>query len=413
MIFLKIKNILAAIFLGLSASAIAVDLPDYYTAGFFTRGINEAAYVDQGGIIDPFWIPVKNWSFIPRVTIEASGDDNYFLENEGTQKTTIINFIPGALLVVGRPEFSHLYVDVGASIPIVQDAIATDDDPGFFGKVGGVYQTGKSKISGQIGYRNLNRENRLVGERMREQNLTGGVSVEHRVSQKTSLGLLGTVEFNEFDKDLYENYQRYYGAGRVYYRVTSKSEMFIQAGAGRDLMDRSANNHFGGARFRDLSIGMRGKPTPKTSVSGRVGYQQRQHDDGQVKDVNTWVAALGADVVPFGLTRFTAHVIADVRPDVTGTSGSISDQRLSLGVNRRLFTERLRGNASVQFGQQSYFGVGNSWPSDYWGYTLGFDWWTLHNLSFGGNYSYIERDSNVSSSAYDSGRWSLRMSWNY
>src|SRR6056297_3330573 len=98
--------------------ASGLDRPDYYTAGFYTRGSDEVTYVDQGGVIDPFWIPVGDLVLIPRVTLEVSGDDNYFLNSTNETDTTQVRLMPGALLMYGRPEHNHLYLDTGADIPI-------------------------------------------------------------------------------------------------------------------------------------------------------------------------------------------------------------------------------------------------------------------------------------------------------
>jgi hypothetical protein len=391
--------------------------PDYYTSGFYTRGVDEVSFVDQGGVIDPFYIPAREWTLIPRVTLEASGDDNYFLDEKGDeQSSTAINLIPGALLTYGRPGHNHLFADFGVNIPLAQDSEKIEDEPSFMGRVGGVYGTGKTTVSGRAGYKREDSVNTLAGSRLLSENYSTTLGVEHRLSDKTSVGVHGTADFNKYDDDSYQDYQRYYGAGRIYRRLTAKSDIFVQAGAGRDEVDQTSENQTSGARFYDLSVGMRGKPSPKTSVSGSVGYRMRTHDDDQYDDVQSWIASLGADVTPFGLSRFSVELESDIRPDITGDSGSASDQRLTLGVDRRLFTERLRGNASVYFGELNYYGAENRLGSDYWGYSLGIDWWTRRNISFGAGYSYLGRDSTGYSSynrSYDAGRWFLRMSWNY
>lgn len=403
---------MAASVAGLFSVAYAVDRPNYYTSGFYTRGVDEAAYVDQGGVIDPFYVPVRQWTLVPRVTLEASGEDNYYMDDDGGEDLTSLNLIPGLLLIAGRPEFNHLYADLGASVPLVQSGVDAEDKPSFFGTFGGVYKTGKSLVSASAGYRRNENANLLTGERMLERNVTGTLGLEHRLSFKTSVGVNGTVEFHNYDSDSYSNYRRYYGAGRIYRRLTAKSEVFLQAGAGRDVMDRNENNSSGGARFTDLSVGLRGKPSPKTSVSGSVGYRNRVHDNSEFDDVNSWIASIGADATPFGLSRFSVDLVSDIRPDVTGASGSAGDNRVTFGWGRRLFSERLRGSASVQFGTVDYYGEDRRYDADYWGYSLGLDWWTRHNLSFGGAYSYTQREG-YGQSSYDSGRWSLRMSWNY
>jgi hypothetical protein len=100
-------------------------------------------------------------------------------------------------------------------------------------------------------------------------------------------------------------------------------------------------------------------------------------------------------------------------------------------VSRRLFIERLRGNASVTYGRTAYStgrtesGLEDSTVYDgrsdnYWGFSLGADWWTRERFSLGLAYSYMNRDGSQNGSSaeqeatsYEYGRWTLRASWNY
>ncbi len=387
--------------------ASGLDRPDYYTAGFYTRGSDEVTYVDQGGVIDPFWIPVGDLVLIPRVTLEVSGDDNYFLNSTNETDTTQVRLMPGALLMYGRPEHNHLYLDTGADIPI-DDSV--NGKTSLFAKLGGVYQTGKSKINGSAGYRQMDEGNQLVGRRLRSENLLLNAGAEYRLSMKTSLGAQGYASFNRYDDSDYTDYHRYYGAGRIHYQLTCKTDLYIQAGGGVDRRDRDQMTNTSDADFQDISIGMRGKPSPKTSVNGSIGFRFRQHDDPAMDDVNTWIANFGASVTPFGLSVFGLELSADGYPDVTGNAGTLMNKRAMFSVNRRLFTERLRGHAAMQFGVLESYTTGSPDESDYWGYTVGLDWWTRHNLSFGADYSYSSNGGDLS---YDTSRWSVRMSWNY
>jgi hypothetical protein len=387
--------------------------PDYYTSGFYTRGSDAAMYIDQGGVLDPFYIPMQEWSFIPRVTLAATKDDNYFMTQDNQESGTSIDLIPGALLMYGRPDHNHLYVDAGVAIPVAQSG-AADKQNAYFVTAGGVKATGMSEVYGRVGHRRMENEDVVIGERIVEEDYTGDVGVEHRISTKSSLGANGQVELHDYGSDEYLNYNRYYGAGRFYHRMTEKSEWFLQAGAGMDDLDEELAGVYSDATFYDLSVGMRGKPSPKTAVSGRVGYRWRTFDDTSISDVSGWIANIGAEATPFGFSRFYTELLSDIRPDITKAGDSVIDKRWTTGVNRRLFTERLRGDASVLFGNVEEYGPNSSSDYDYWGYALWLDYWTRWNLSFGAGYSYTEKlSSSGSSSAYEAGQFMLRMSWNY
>lgn len=412
--FQKSKQFVVMKILCLFVAADASARPDYYTAGFYTRGSDAAFYMDQGGVLDPFYIPAKNWTLIPRVTLEYTQDDDFFMVQGNGQKRTSLNLIPGALLIYGRPEHNHLYTDASVSLPLSQSGSTSRNGMSYAITLGGVKKTGKSQVYGRVGHRRLESEDTVIGDWVIHQDYVGNIGLDHRISSKSGVGLNGSVEFNEFGNEGYLNYNRYYGAGRFYHRMTAKSQWFLQGGIGRDDLASALKGVYSDASFYDVSAGMRGKPSPKTTVSGRVGYRWRGYDDATIGDRASWIANLGIENTPFGFSTFSAELLADIRPDVTATGDSIVDKRLTVGVNRRLFSERLRGDASVLLGTADYYGPGGRKQDEYRGFNLGIDWWTRWNCSVGAAYSYTERWSVTGGGpSYEYGQWSLRISWNY
>lgn len=407
---------------------------DSYDAGFYTRGIEAAYYMDQGGdILDPFYIPAKKAAILPRVSLAVSHEDNIFLSPDDTESGTSVRLVPGLLALWGRPVENHVFADYSASLPVYESEDELDDKPSHLLRLGVVYRTGKSQVSGQVGYRRLEEADVVLGERIVTEDLFGDLSMEYRVTGKSSAGLLGRVERHEFDSDAYADYDRYYGAGRYYRRITPKSQGFFQAGIGRDDPLRSGDDDIA-ADFYDLSLGVRGKQSPKFAMSGRAGYMWRSYDDENRNDFGNWIASLRAESTPFGLTTFTGELAADIRPAVDTTAYDVVDQAVVLGASRRLFVERLRGNASVTVGRIEYSGPSSPGPEnpgadssvydgrrdDYWGFTLGVDWWSKEQFSVGAAYSYTERDGSRNGSgeeqagtSYEYARWTLRASWNY
>jgi hypothetical protein len=415
-----------------AAPATGLAVGDSFENGFYTRGLEAASYLDQGGALyDPFYLPAKNWSFLPRVTLAVTHDDNVFLDSAEGTNNTAVTLAPGLLAVWGRPANSHVFADYGIRIPLYESEGELDDRPSHMLRLGVVYRTGKSQVNAQAGFRHAEEADEVLGARVTKQNLTGDVGVEHRVNGKSSLGLQARVERHEFDEDRYLDYDRYYGAARYYRRLTPKSQGFVQAGLGRDeplQSDRAAS----AADFHDLSLGIRGKPTAKLSTSGRLGYMWRRYDDESRPGYDNWIAALQASSSPFGLTTLSVELAADIRPAVDADGLDVANRSVVLGAHRRLFVERLRGNASFTAGQSEYSGrpadsvdPGAARPrdgrtDDYWGFSLGVDWWARRNFSLGLAYSYTRRDGSRGededaqrSTSYETGRWTLRASWNY
>jgi hypothetical protein len=411
------------------APATGWAVTDNYSSGFYTRGVDAAAYIDQGGaILDPFYVPAKDLSFLPRISLEVVQEDNIFLDPVDPKQGTSIRLVPGLMGIWGRPGNNHVYADYGLILPIYESTQDLNSDPSHLLRLGTVYRTGKSQAQAELGYR-LSQDNidTVVGARVGQQDYFGDLNLETRISGKSSVGAVGRVEGHDYDDASYGDYNRYYGGGRLYHRITPKSEGFVQAGVGRDdPWDQAYAAN--AADFYDLSIGLRGKQSPKFSSSGRVGYEWRRYDVDSRDNFEHWIASLQADSNPFGLTTFSGEVYADVRPAIDVAGVDTIDQGVVGRINRRLFIERLRGNASATFGQIDYYGSGtgenglvyDGRTDDYWGFTLGVDWWTKERFSIGLAYSYMRRDGSQNGDAaaqdatsYDYGRWNLRASWNY
>ncbi len=402
---------------------------DALANGFYSRGVEMAAYMDQGSVLgDPFYITAPTGALLPRVTLTITHEDNVFLDPDEQTEGTTIRLVPGVLGIWGRPADNHVYVDYGVSIPIHDSEQDVDDTPAHMLKLGVVYRTGKSQAQGQVGYRRQEDLDLVAGARLAKQDYLAELSLEHRISGKSSLGLVGRAERHDFEADRYLDYDRYYGAGRLYHRATAKSEMFVQGGIGRDE-PRRAGDSLNAADFHDFSLGVRGKQSPKFHTTGRVGYMWRTYDDRDREDYGNWIASLAAETSPFGLTTFRGELYADIRPAIDAHGLDTVDQGGTLSVERRLFIERLRGNASLTAGRVEYSGhphaaesewVRDGRTDDYWGFSVGVDWWTRQRFSVGLAYSRMQRDGSQGGGAaaedatsYEYGRWTLRASWNY
>ena len=420
---------------GLAAPAACFAVSDNFASGFYTRGVDAAAYIDQGGaVIDPFYVPVQRLFLLPRVSLAVSHEDNVFLDPVEETRGTSVDLAPGLLAIWGRPGDNHVYADYGLNIPIYESVNELNPDPSHMLRLGSVYSTGKSSVQGELGYRILEEDvDATVGARVTKQDLFGNLNAEHRISGKSSVGGVGRVEVHLFDDDQYGDYNRYYGGGRLYHRITPKSHGFVQAGLGRDDPQDEAFDA-NGADFYDLSLGVRGKQSPKFNSSGRVGYMWRTYDEESRENYGNWIASLRAESNPFGLTLFTGELYADIRPSIDANGIDTLDQGVVLTAARRMFIERLRGNVSVTVGQIDYSGqsqagtgaegqdplVYGGRSDTYWGFSLGVDWWTKSQFSIGLAYSYMNREGSQSgdqaaqeATSYEAGRFTLRASWNY
>ena len=412
---------------------------DAYTSGFYTRGMEATDFMDRDdSILAPFYQPLpRRWALLPRITVTASYEDNPTLSTDDPEDTTTVYVVPGLMLVYGQRQRNHLYLDGGLIIPVHTQSGDVSEEVSYLLAAGGVFRFGKSSLSSRLGYRQMENVDTLVGARMVRRDYTGSLSGERRVSRKFSVGAMANAIRFDFDDDArYTDYWRYYGAGQVYYQLNPRNDVYLQGGMGQDRMDGSDAAQLGDADFHDVSIGLRGRQTPKTTLAGRLGYRWREARNVDGLSSDHYIAALEASTSPMGVSVFRAEWQADIRPAVSSIGFSTVDQRGTFAVHRRVVTDRLRGQASLFVGQVDYTGPAESGDGraaeggvvpvydgrqdQYWGYSLGLDWWTHYNFSFGISYSYFENDGARNGSgdvqaltSYDSSRWGLRASWNY
>ena len=409
---------------------------DAYAPGFHTRGVDAGIYVDrEDSDFAPFYMPLgPRWVLLPRITVSAALEDNPTLSSGPTERAETVYVVPGLMLLYGRPERNHVYADAGMILPVHSSDATLDEKPSYLLVMGGWYRTGRSSVHARAGYRRLESVDTLVGARIAKVVYTGDANLEYRISSKTSAGLLGSVAFHDYEENRYIDYRRYYGGTRFYHRITPKSDGFVQLGIGHDDLQQQQTGRLGDADFYDVSIGLRGKQSTKTHISGRLGYRWRRPVDDDLEDVNHYIASVRAETTPFGLTTFSGELLTDIRPSSTDAGTVTVEQRATAGVSRRLISERIRGQAYLFYGLVDYYGeegrpveiredrplVIDGREDYYWGYSLGLSWWLQHNISIGVSYSYFENVGNHGGTAaeqaqasYTAGRWALRASWNY
>lgn len=405
-----------------------------YGEAFYTRGIETAFLLDQGDPVqDPFYLPVRrHFSVIPRISLVATREDNLFLTAEDSEASTVIELAPGVLVVLGRPERRHVYIDYGLKIRIYDSSGQLDDPPSHYVMLGTVYQTARSKLDGHLGYRLFENTDTTIGARVRKEDYLVGAGVDYRLSGKTMVGGKGEWQRHLYSDSGYTDYDRLYAAARLYYDLSVQSQVYVQAGAGQDRFPERSEHQVGDADFHDVSLGIRGKLTPKTSASGDVGSQRRTYLDKRIPEVVNWIGDLRAEVNPFGFATFWGEVSAAIRPAVERTGFAMHDQRFTLGVSRRVISDRWRGNASVFSGRTTYSGneqigmesagsrMQDGREDEYWGFSTGLAWSTRYNLSLAVQYDYTARESLRQDTAdeslandFEAGRWTLRASWNF
>ncbi len=176
---------LVAAWLATSGTALAADR---YGDGFYTRGVEAAMYMDQGdAVLDPFYVPAKKWAFLPRTTPTLT-QDNLFLDPDepregnsrpGWRRACWPSGPAGGQSCVRRLRVEH------SGPPERTGTGRPPEPPAAAGR--GLW-TGKSQANLQGGFLAHGGVDAELGARVAKLDLFADLSVEHRVSGKSSLG---------------------------------------------------------------------------------------------------------------------------------------------------------------------------------------------------------------------------------
>lgn len=398
-----------------------------YSSGFYTRGLETGTYLDQGsGIINPFYMPVQNWAVVPRVSVTVTHDNNIFLSADDPEESTTVAVIPGLLMLYGRPDHNHLYLDGSIKFKPYDSSGNLEGLNDRLLTLGAARITPRSSMTASAGYRYTESADTLVGQRIVKEDFIVEAGAEQKLTGKSSGGLSASSEWNDYEDPELIDYQRLAADLRLYHQSTPNSDLFLAFGVGQD--DSDADDELGDFEFFNVSLGFRGRQTPKVTIDGSVGYEWRERTDKSDDDtVEDWIASLGLNYKPTGYLMLYANADSKIRPAVNSLGQSTIDQRYTLGMTRRIFSERLRGNASAFIGHVEYAGTApvdlqrnQGREDDYWGYNLGLDYYAADQLSIGIAYSYFDNEGlkqaseeERQSATYDAGQWVLRLSWNY
>ena len=361
-------------------------------------------------------------------------DDNVNLSSDSRKGEGYATFAPGAKLLYGNERRNYVYLDYTADF----STLSTPGEGTLFGQTAtlfGHYETTRSQATLWHRYREVNDLDTALGARISKTENFSFANLDHRVSTKTTVGALVSHELHNFDDPEYSDYRQYEGAGRLYWSTTPRTELYGEARHGWVDVDHDGGD-YGSAQFTEGSIGIRGKPRPRLTTTGQVGYQHRTFDDSRIKPFSHWVGGGKVEAKPFEFFQTWLGVWCAIRPAANAPGISLIETRIEPGISRRLWTDRLVGSLSGVVGFVDYRGTSDPDAREdqtdarvydgrrdtFWGYTLNVDWWFAKYWSMGVGYSYIRNESDVDSrqrvgqvperASYDGGRWMARASFN-
>jgi len=435
-----LAGVLLVSWMGLTAGLRAVE-PEQWAP--FGGGKSQSAYswgpyttegtVLSDRVMERYGWPVGPFFLQPYASFMAIYDDNVFLTSREEDSEAYMTFQPGVMLLYGSPRHNHFYFDYSGDFT----TLTVDDSDAAAGQsvtVGWRQEGAKSQFNLAHQFEDVRDVDIEVGTRLRRKSNTTTASFEERVSSKTSLGVLGRHLLNEFDDDVYADYRDYKGGARASWQMRPKTALYGQYDHGWVDVDES-RDAYGSAQYDEASVGISGRVRPRLGANGRVGVQHRYFENEELDDITSEVGSLGISGEPLEMFQAWLNLSMGLRPAINARGYTVVDSRISPGISRRLFTDRLVGALSAVWGQAEYMGrdeTPGTEPEDprvydgridrYWGFNANLDWWVGRYWSIGAGYSYINNDSDADgrmvdgratdNASYDAGRWMIRASFN-
>jgi hypothetical protein len=184
--------------------------------------------------------------------------------------------------------------------------------------------------------------------------------VERRVTRKTSVAALGSYELRDFGTPKHSegtetlvDSEEYRAAGRGYYRLLSRTDVFADYAHGWVYLQEEPGS-YGDAQYDEPGAGVRGRPTARTTATGRVGYHRRTFE-GDIASISTWVTSLSLDSDLPRRTQAGLTASRRVTPSVRAAGDSVESFRLEPRVRRSLWRDRLVGALSGSHEWRSYY----------------------------------------------------------
>lgn len=209
-------------------------------------------------------------------------DDNIYLDSKNEKDDTIISFTPGAEVAFGQGSATKGRIYAQVELRKYSDN-SNQDDELFSVGFNSLYDGGKSKFDLAASFAEVaqnDNDRRASGDIVRRDVTHLHALPEFGFSEKFSLGVGARYDRNAYDTTGYVDQSVWELPFDIYYQTTEKLAWSF------GYRYRSTDLSGGGVDSKDsfLSIGARGEFTPKLTGQIRVGYNQRDLDNGRDSD---------------------------------------------------------------------------------------------------------------------------------
>ena len=337
----------------------------------------------------------QSWplKFHPHLDLAATYDDNILISHTHQLRDFSFTVSPGLKLDYGDLTRNFLTLDYTAGIERFVKHTAQDAVNNYVSFRAGFNFT-HLKLQLDNEFRDETSSNPQIGTRVHEEQDLTDASVEYLFSRLFSFGLLyhqeihhfltpGEIDNNEFEPGV-----------ALYYHTTPKVDLYSEFDYGWVDLQRGENQV-----FENITVGVRGKITPKISGRISVGYENRDYSGTTpTTDTTTASVSLHGD--------FTKHTSADfsilrqITPSATTLDTSYTATRVDLSVSHKFFMQKVVASVGGSYEHDDYK-PDEDRMDDVWQANVGVRYIATKRLDAGVKYGYETDKSSIDTFSFN------------
>lgn len=347
--------------------------------------------------------------FHPHLGLGVRYDDNVFVNPDSQRKTGAFSFTaaPGISVDVGDREINYLTFDYTASFIRFVD-LSEEDTVDHQVAFAGHYATPKTILDVSHSSMQSTDGNAETGRRDETISHRTDLKGEYEIATKLSLGAAYHQEVISHPSRRLIDYYLYEPSLILYYRILSKTELFIEGAAGWVEPDKGSS-----VNYQEASLGLRTEPTERISATLKGGYQHRDFY-GNEDSIESWLASVTLAIEFTDRTSAELLVAHEINPSITSANNTYETSRVDLTIRQRLLREKMVLSAGAAFYRNDYQEKVatqvlpppappdiESRTDNYWEVRTGADYAFTEWLSFTASYTFRNNVSTVGSVSFE------------
>ncbi len=323
-------------------------------------------------------------------------DDNIYLDTRNERDDTIISFTPGAEVLFGQGSATKGKVYAQVEMRKYSDN-SNQDDELFSVGFNSLYDGGKSKFDLAASFAEVaqnDNDRRASGDIVRRDVTHIHALPEFGFSEKFSLGVGARYDRTAYDATGYVDQSVWELPIDLYYQASEKLAWSF------GYRFRSTDLGTGGVDSDDsfISIGARGEFTPKLTGQVRVGYNQRDLDNGRDSD------DIGIDArVTFAASEKSNYTFS-VSNDFGSSGTGESTEKFTLGfMASNKLSEQWALNTNLSYMSTDY----PTRSEDYFDGSFAVIYTYNQNVNFNASLTYRDNSSSAVTGDFTNTIWSF------